>query len=507
MRTLAQYAFEANSQDASAAETLFRKVAGLVEKWLHAKGDTDAASKTIALDDGRTGQLEVKVLSSSIGSTSHWAISEPSSGGIFTTSIATALSGRSVFISCNLSGGFSVNVVAPVGFDARCPQVVRDIIELSKDWRVGETTVASKATVFSDEGGGESLQRLLLSHDRSLPVIAISRSQGFLLHPDIAERMARDLAGLAIVVELGEKASWVLTRDLGKTYSCFNGGIRVYWPGFEKTAAPLRHPLWTSQRLMRDVPTTEAASTRIRNVLRRKIFATSAFAVQVPHVFERIELQHQKETLETRIREAVDTSDYKQLSELYEVENADLRKKLIDEKKITQQLREDLYRLQTTQAWTNQEDDVVPVTETPPATVEEAVQRARKVFAAELTFGNDVEEGTRTIALDAGPPDKIYDYLQHLAELAKALRAGPLGDTTLNWLRLWGIQASNESETITNTKDEMRKRTWHDGRADRQFEMHLKPAEATSPDRCVRIYFDWDKATEKVVVGWVGKHP
>jgi len=37
--------------------------------------------------------------------------------------------------------------------------------------------------------------------------------------------------------------------------------------------------------------------------------------------------------------------------------------------------------------------------------------------------------------------------------------------------------------------------------------MHLKPNDALSPDRCVRIYFDWDDATRQVIVGWVGRHP
>ena len=29
----------------------------------------------------------------------------------------------------------------------------------------------------------------------------------------------------------------------------------------------------------------------------------------------------------------------------------------------------------------------------------------------------------------------------------------------------------------------------------------------THPDRCVRIYFDYDESTQRCVVGWVGRHP
>ncbi len=54
----------------------------------------------------------------------------------------------------------------------------------------------------------------------------------------------------------------------------------------------------------------------------------------------------------------------------------------------------------------------------------------------------------------------------------------------------------------------MKARTWDDGAgARREFELHLKPAEGTSPDRCVRIYFDYDETAQRAVVGWIGRHP
>jgi hypothetical protein len=67
------------------------------------------------------------------------------------------------------------------------------------------------------------------------------------------------------------------------------------------------------------------------------------------------------------------------------------------------------------------------------------------------------------------------------------------------------VSASGESYTIRNSADEMRARTW-DGRR-REFELHLKPAEGTSPDRYVRIYFDYDDASGRSIVAWIGRHP
>jgi hypothetical protein len=69
------------------------------------------------------------------------------------------------------------------------------------------------------------------------------------------------------------------------------------------------------------------------------------------------------------------------------------------------------------------------------------------------------------------------------------------------------VNASGESETVKNSASERRKRTWHDGTAAREFDLHLKPTDATHPDRCVRIYFDYDEERELGVIGWVGRHP
>ena len=73
------------------------------------------------------------------------------------------------------------------------------------------------------------------------------------------------------------------------------------------------------------------------------------------------------------------------------------------------------------------------------------------------------------------------------------------------WFRQRNVSASDEGENLSAR--EMAARTWHDGVKRRLFVWHLKPAEAVAPDRCVRIYFEWDDEREVVVVGWVGRHP
>jgi len=68
----------------------------------------------------------------------------------------------------------------------------------------------------------------------------------------------------------------------------------------------------------------------------------------------------------------------------------------------------------------------------------------------------------------------------------------------IKWLNSRGVIASGESETVLNSTTEQKARTWDDGTgAKRPFNSHLKPSEAIHPDRCVRVYFDYDEKRAK----------
>lgn len=143
-----------------------------------------------------------------------------------------------------------------------------------------------------------------------------------------------------------------------------------------------------------------------------------------------------------------------------------------------------------------------------PPTLAEVIRLARGRYDGTLVFGTAVDDGIRGVAADAGPPEKVLAWLGELAELTRLRRSGSLGTTAVKWLVSRGVVASGESETILNSPRELRLRTWDDGHgARRRFSMHLKPTEGTSPDRCVRIYFDFDEDGRATIVGWIGRHP
>ena len=507
MRTVTQYAFDASCSSNQMADDLYSQCNRAVDVWLHAKGNYDSGSGVVTMDDGRRADCTLVALDTAEGKTSTWRLNEPTTGGIFETRIQIGIHSKTVVVACRLSIGNSGNILAPHSFSARCPKVIRNLLLLNPHWKVGGTLITPKPIRYVTADEGRVLVDLLLSRDRALPIIVVARSDGLLLHPDIIDKLSADIAGLGIVADVDLEASRNITRDLGKELSCFDGGIRIYWPHLNLRSTPWEHPLWTSRRLLNGVTGTALAAQRIRNTIRKRIFAVSTYAIRLPDIFDRVEALYSRTQIEVKVQKALKAASLEEVAEAYAQDNDNLRRLLADERSANQLLRQELYKLQYARAWADRDDEVTPETEAPPSSVKEAVERSRRIHAAEITFGDNVSDGLDSLSPEAGPPEKIFEYLDYLAEMAKALRAGPLGVSQIGWLNQWGVKASNESETVVNSKDETRRRTWHDGRGLRVFEMHLKPNDATSPDLCARIYFEWDAVTEKIIVGWVGRHP
>jgi hypothetical protein len=509
MKTVAQYAFTGNTKDKNQAKTLFDHSCQILEKWLKAKGFTGSESGKFTLSDGAFGDLEIYRLKCIPGSICRWILTETRKENQFSTKLELAIADAELVCTCSLSSGSTGKAIAPRSFTARCPGVLRDILKQQPGWCIGTSIVpTTPLPAFVGKKSALPLVSEILSATRTLPIIVISRYDGFLLHPSLVKILAADVCGLGIVADIDDEAAWEMTRQIGKEWSCFNGGIRIYWPNLDRDQSPRSHPLWTSERLMYMVSDTEQAARRIRNVIRKRLFSVSTFALGQSPLLDRLEDESAHEVFQEKLRLATSAEDYQNLAEEFDRENVSLRHQLRQEREIIKQLRQDLYNLQLVRAYADADEEVTPDEDTPPETVEDAVDKAQRIYAMQLTFGNDVQTGIPGLAHNAGPPQKILDYLAALASMADERREkNTLGTTVIQWLANKGVVASNESETVKRNRVEMKKRTWHDGRWPREFEMHLKPTEAAHPDRCPRIYFDWDEASAKVVIGWVGRHP
>ena len=505
MRELVAYAFEAPRTGATQID--LATITGVVDQWLASKGTIADDGAVITLRDGRVGEIRRVLTQSSRGQIGELILTESTPGGLFRTSVSTSVTDTVVAVSVTLAAGSST--LSPHAVDVQCPRVVRSLLELPVQWQYQGTAIRGQPLAFRGRSGGDDFVALVWSGSRSLPVVAISDEYGAMLHPGIAEDLARDLAGLAIVGVLDPEASWRLTARKGKEWSCYGGAVRLYWPNPSSTASPLSAPLWTARRLLHDVVDTEAAATRLREQLRRRVFSQAAFAIAESDAFAGVRRAARDEELAQLRERTRDASKNESIAEEYYSEVLRLSEIIQRQEEELGNLRRQLANANLALQWRDAAPgDVPPVEETPPSTVEDAVLTAMERHADLLTFGDSVSDGIKRLTADAGPPDKILHYLSELAELTKARRAGPLGATAVQWLTERGVICSIESETIRNSSDEKRLRTWADARGGRQyFELHLKPNDGTSPDRCVRIYFDWDESTRTHLVGWVGRKP
>lgn len=513
MRKVAKYAMSAIVGDADVIGAAWVAISDTVEAWLNKKGErqTDGGTETVRFfRGGRVAELEVESLEVEGKRLQRWRLEEPIQNGrsLFRTELSAAHDEETLSLYCHLEAGNRGDIIAPMRPDPRCPKALRDLIELSIPWQVGGTEIAAKPLRLIGPGGGERLARMVRDPDRNVPLVVVSEFERFMLHPKLDEGLAKDLAGLAVVVSVDEDASWRLTHELGLEWSCFHGAIRAYWPGCSASDNPFHHPLWTAQRLRAQAQGTRDAASRLRNQLRHRILGLSALTVQQPPIFEQIQHLHRAQEREALL--LLGDPDYDKLEELYAKENDALHLELQELKAENELLKAQLEQHELIHEWRTAEsapDEVAPEVEIPPETVAEAVERARKTLAGELIFGADVGEGVESLATDAGPPAKVLGFLSGLSEMVLERRRGPLGKNVTVWLSERGFTSSGESTTTRNNDAEMGKRTWHDGNEKRPFFLHMKPSDGTSPDRCVRIYFDWNEEAQKVMVGWVGRHP
>lgn len=485
----------------------------IVGAWLQTKGlrQLPGSTANFNLPDGR--EAIVSVMQSTLRENSVWevALTEPTESGWFLTRICLGVQGGRIYLFLELRAGGDGALVAPVYTDVRGPLVLRQLLQ-SRAWSAGNTPAKTR---HIDWHGADAARRFLavVRHkDRNLPVVAVSQHFGQLLVPTLADDLARDLCGLAIVANLDWAASWEVTNAAGKEWSCFNGAVRLYWPIRGTRGSAFDHPVWTRARLIEAAGTEPAAAGRIRQQLRRRLLEISTYTFDEPVELQQVRDEAARARFDVLVGEANEKGNQAELAEHYFNESARLERDLGRERERADRLQEQVANLSQALKYLPASpvfaDEIAPEPAFAVNSIEEAVLRAMEAYPNDLVFGGDVSEGVKTVAANAGPPDKIFEYLKTLAEMAQQRRSDGLGKDMIAWLKEHGLKASAESQTVFNNATEMQKRTWDDGRGARQrFEKHLKPKDSTSPDQCVRIYFDYDEATEKVVVGWVGRHP
>lgn len=346
MQKVAAYLLEWRglSDQGRAREKKVAAIENVLRQWLTSKSVTDSSthSGTFKTREGLEASYHWEF---SVDNDRSWRLlrlGEPAAeGGKFITAVSVTNTGSQISVYVSLEAGSNVSTIKPIPFTARCPGFVHQLLKMDVEWFHGATPISPLQDI-TGIGEGFVLGEKIEDPKRSIPIIAISKRDGELILPELAQSIAYDLEGLANVVVLDDEASYGLTWRLGKRFSCYSGAIRIYWPRPAATDSPFNHPLWTASRLQ---PVEERYEDFIRNFrrqLRFIVMQASALSVLRPREIDDIRSRVNLHALQELRNKAATADDYMKLAESYARDNDELRVEL---EQVREQLTEASTRL------------------------------------------------------------------------------------------------------------------------------------------------------------------
>jgi hypothetical protein len=313
--------FDASARNAEAAALRTE-----VRKWLEGKGAPEGAtSGQYRAEDGSDATFATESAEDSGNSWSMARLEEVARNGRrFVAGVSVTTTRDAVIVYASLEVGSVASEINPVTVDARCPRIVRILLDLPGQWyhRASRLRPLRQVAGFDN---GEELARELLSAERTLPWLVVTEFQRQTVLPGLDGALAYDLAGLANVVRLNEEAAWGLTDSLGRPFSCYSGAIRIYWPHLSASDDPFRHPLWTAQRLQGAGENPDETLTRFRSQLRNRFMRASALSVVRPREIDAIRANVARRSLDDLKASAGSLAEYKELADSYAADNDKLR--------------------------------------------------------------------------------------------------------------------------------------------------------------------------------------
>ncbi|MCO6416098.1 hypothetical protein JYK14_07935 [Siccirubricoccus sp. KC 17139] len=388
-------------------------------------------------------------------------------------------------------------LLAPAFYSVGAPAVVRTICQ--QEMLIGDMRVRAAVYPLPEEGIHQFVG-LLEAEQRRLPVVLVTPfangEPGDLDPQSLADR----LAGVAIVAQADTPETTRLLSDRLARLGCYDGGVRVYWPGFRSSDDLRRHPLMLGSRIAILGP------ERAARTLERWIFSVAAFRfVPDPRIAAIIGASEAASRAE-RAQEAVE-----QGGTTWEQYAHEMSEKLDGALAELDTLRIENANLRANQnalfsfsedADGQDEDEQAP-REREPTSVREAVD-----FAAEdcpcLLFLD-----TSRSSADDSPfrrPQEIYEVLSMMNKVSGVWARNRGGGDLRQMLRDEGL-----GKRVSNFISQTSKGKWGDdytfiyNGTSQIFEWHVTLG-AGAADTCASIHFLPDQDCGKLVIAHVGRH-
>jgi len=401
---------------------------------------------------------------------------------------------------------------------ASSPRFLRDLVA-HHSLVDGGMPVSAISHFVRDVDSFNRFMALLLSPDRSLPVVVLTQLPHSNAYASDPLKLARDTQGLAHVFCLEPTMTFGLSDHVGKPLSVFNGAVRTYYPNFSVESDPWQQHLVLPQRIAEWNDETGTGPAAFEQFLSRQLHS---FSVGTPAKIE-------------------------QLPSYFSIRRALLDKpnKTTDEELQSLHIEVEVARAKE-QAWQNQALDS-------DAEAQANADENRSLRAQNLTLANDLKELRKARGETSTPIPNGYTELPRWVDSyfadrlflhARAVRA--IKDATFENIVLvyetlklladayWPMKANQEQDqrqTLSNNWEEGIKRlrleynphsitqnrlgefreaytiNYRIGQSSRQvLGPHLKFGSAKDDRYCMRIYFLWDDDRQLVVIGHLPSH-
>jgi hypothetical protein len=353
---------------------------------------------------------------------------------------------------------------------------------------------------------------VLRSSGRSLPVVLVS-PVGWDDNPLVdAGELQDKLAGLALVAELKTKwAAFELSNAVGPMYSCYNGALRIYWPGFKGGPDdPQEHYLYLPAQLQK----LQGKNSSVARLLFRHFSAVAAF-------------RYTDGEVTTRARQAIDQDRRAQFEALIEQSRANPSKSVDAQvlefalsendrlEKETKQQKERLAELERdlAMAMAQFQQPALPgetdAADAPAEAPIETVAAALRVVAERNTKSLVVLKSAYEAAekSDFSRPEDVLKGLLAIVEIGESYftskgkkSVGPLEEL----FQQKGLKyAPTESQNTLNMYGDERK-FLKDG-VRKQMLKHITIGKGDTKN-CLQIYFDFNDETKQIEIGHCGRH-
>lgn len=423
--------------------------------------------------------------------------------------VTLARRGETVELAILIRVATTQMVIRPVGITLGRPRLLTDILS---DYRISRGGAALPNAVHRVATADTEafVESVLLSPTRAEPVILISPdswTERPRVDPSTVFDYTREFARVAVLDT--KWAAFKLTDSLERELSCFDGAVRLYWPGFTRTSSPFDHRLYLKD-------TFRPGAEVFARGLFRFLASISAFRfVEGPttRAVRKTIADGQREDLQ-RLREAAQSGV---------TAKAELEEKLLEALVKIETLEEERDRLagdleaqksawaefQTYSAVSSDVGGSDAATATSPvadgyATVAEAFAAAKKQFSGPLLFLDSAEQ-----AADKSPyknQERVYELFAALHLVASEWREkdGDLGQTWNGAMRDLGFDFRDQISATTKGKWAADYEFQYKGQA-RLFEKHITMG-AKQADKCLSVHVYRDDDDLVLVVGHCGRH-